>query len=491
MSDHPLLRSWQAGRRRRRGAQRRRRRRAARAPRRDRDAHRPAGVDRGRGPAARRPASRSSSAGTVAATLVGGRSDRPEPGRAAAARRRSKRARAAGVPVTGELELASRWLRGRDRRHHRHQGQVDDDDADRPDARGGRASRAGRRQHRPRAERAGRRVDRTRRFTSSRRAAFSSRAPRRSGRGSRCCLNFSPDHLDRHATRGGVHARRKRASSRDQEADGLGRAQRRRSGDAGAGRGGARAAAAVLDGSAIGRSGGHRALRGDAIVRRTAPGDEPLVPLSSVKLLGRHLLADVLAAAAVASLAGVDAAAMTRAVEGFTGLEHALEPVGEDRRRAVRQRLEGDQHRGGAPRDREFRRRRRRRSWAAGSRAATSAICCAPLVERARDGGRDRRGAAADSRAALAAAVPVHDAGGHGGGGADARSPSASPGGTVVLAPACASFDMFRDYAERGRVFKQEVRSCGELARCASSERDGRRRAMDGKRKRGVTGRAM
>jgi UDP-N-acetylmuramoylalanine--D-glutamate ligase len=33
----------------------------------------------------------------------------------------------------------------------------------------------------------------------------------------------------------------------------------------------------------------------------------------------------------------------------------------------------------------------------------------------------------------------------------------ASPGGTVLLAPACSSFDMFRDYAERGRVFKQEV----------------------------------
>ena len=70
-------------------------------------------------------------------------------------------------------------------------------------------------------------------------------------------------------------------------------------------------------------------VAGDAIVRRSAGGEQILVPLSAVKLLGRHLLADVAAAAAVASLAGVEPEAMTRAVEGFTGLEHALEPVTE------------------------------------------------------------------------------------------------------------------------------------------------------------------
>ena len=33
----------------------------------------------------------------------------------------------------------------------------------------------------------------------------------------------------------------------------------------------------------------------------------------------------------------------------------------------------------------------------------------------------------------------------------------ARPSGIVLLAPACASFDMFRDYAERGQRFKEAV----------------------------------
>jgi UDP-N-acetylmuramoylalanine--D-glutamate ligase len=36
---------------------------------------------------------------------------------------------------------------------------------------------------------------------------------------------------------------------------------------------------------------------------------------------------------------------------------------------------------------------------------------------------------------------------------------AASEGDTVLLAPACASFDMFQSFEHRGQVFKSEVQS--------------------------------
>jgi UDP-N-acetylmuramoylalanine--D-glutamate ligase len=178
------------------------------------------------------------------------------------------------------------------------------------------------------------------------------------------------------------------------------------------------------------------------------------VPLSSIRLLGPHLIADVVAAAAVSSLVGVDADAMTRAVERFSGLEHALEPVAEvggvrfvndskatnvaAARRAIESFGEdvvvimGGRFKGGEFRD---------LSGPLAERGATIVAIgeARPLIREALGGVVDVR-EAEDMAAAVRTAFAL-----------------APPGSTVVLAPACASFDMFRDYAERGRVFKQEV----------------------------------
>jgi UDP-N-acetylmuramoylalanine--D-glutamate ligase len=41
---------------------------------------------------------------------------------------------------------------------------------------------------------------------------------------------------------------------------------------------------------------------------------------------------------------------------------------------------------------------------------------------------------------------------------------AATPGDIVLLAPACASFDQFRNYEHRGKVFKEVVKALSEQA---------------------------
>ncbi|HUF46881.1 MAG TPA: UDP-N-acetylmuramoyl-L-alanine--D-glutamate ligase [Vicinamibacterales bacterium] len=193
---------------------------------------------------------------------------------------------------------------------------------------------------------------------------------------------------------------------------------------------------------------------GDQIVRREGGRSLPLVPLASVRLPGRHQLSDVLAAAAVGCLAGIDPAAMQQAVEQFQGLEHALERVAEvdgvtfvnDSKAtnidATRRSIEsfdggvvvilGGRFKGGRFED-------LREVVTARVRAVVAIGEAQPVIE-----------------AALGDVVPVERAESMADAVRRARA-AAHAGGVVLLAPACASFDQFRDYADRGRAFKAEV----------------------------------
>jgi UDP-N-acetylmuramoylalanine--D-glutamate ligase len=185
----------------------------------------------------------------------------------------------------------------------------------------------------------------------------------------------------------------------------------------------------------------------------------PVVPVASIRLIGRHLVTDVMAAATVAQIAGVSHDAIVRAVESFTGLEHALEPVAVIRDvrffndskatnvEAAKQAIEAFDRglvviMGGRFKSGDFTLLREPLR----SRGATVVAIgeAAPLI-----------------REALEGVVPVHAAATL----SEAVRQAfdlATEGGTVVLAPACASFDMFRDYAERGQMFKKEVMTLAE-----------------------------
>lgn len=357
-------------------------------------------------------------------------------------------AREAGVPVIGELELASRWLRGRIVAITGTKGKSTTTTLTGRmlEAGGHRVLVGGNIGHALSAQ-VDASTDDTIHVVEA--SSFQLETSDTFHPWIAVFLNFSPDHLDRHATVDAYAAAKSRIfvnqtpddwaviNADDPVVTQLASAAVSR-----------KVLISMTDSPASGVL-----VRGDEIVRRTSDGDQPLLPLSSVRLLGRHLIADVLAASAVASIAGVDAVAMTRAVEEFHGLEHALEPVGEI---------------GGVL----FVNDSKATNVEAARRAIESFTSLVVIMGGRFKGGDlgelrgplEARGAAVVAigeatgriRSAFAGAVPVHEA-------ADMRAAvraafaAARPGTAIVLAPACASFDMFSDYAERGRVFKQEV----------------------------------
>jgi UDP-N-acetylmuramoylalanine--D-glutamate ligase len=186
-----------------------------------------------------------------------------------------------------------------------------------------------------------------------------------------------------------------------------------------------------------------------------ARGERLLLPASSVPIPGRHNLMNVLAAMALAEALHVPLDAMKRAVARFQGLHHRTELVAD--RDGVKWVDDSKGTNVGA-------------TIAALSGMDAPVILIAggdgkgadfsglrePVEKRARAViliGRD----APVIEKALGNAVPVTRA-------SDmqaavrAANRIAQPGDVVLLSPACASFDMFRNYEHRGQVFAQAVR---------------------------------
>jgi UDP-N-acetylmuramoylalanine--D-glutamate ligase len=173
---------------------------------------------------------------------------------------------------------------------------------------------------------------------------------------------------------------------------------------------------------------------------------------AKLPIKGSHNLENALAAVAAASLAGVDKEAIRDAVQTFRPVEHRLEFV---------RTLDGVDYYNDSK--------------------ATNVDAAAKSIEAfdgnlwvilgGSDKGADftalRNPLAARARAALLighsaaklgqqleGAVPCHDVGTLEKALQFARR-EARPGDTVLLAPACASFDQFSNYGHRGRVFKE------------------------------------
>jgi UDP-N-acetylmuramoylalanine--D-glutamate ligase len=211
-------------------------------------------------------------------------------------------------------------------------------------------------------------------------------------------------------------------------------------------------------------------LRGDRIIFRRDGRETVLLSRGDIGLRGEHNVENVLAAASAAFLAGATPEAIAAGVRSFQGVEHRLEFVAEiggvryfnDSKAtnvdSTRKALEsfaggllvilGGKDKGGnyAPL-RDLLRQRARLALLIGAAAETIAVHLGDAVPLERAGTLDRAVALAFERG--------------------------RPGDTVLLAPACASFDQFSDYEHRGRVFKELVHALAARTAAAASGKEG------------------
>ncbi|HZZ94781.1 MAG TPA: UDP-N-acetylmuramoyl-L-alanine--D-glutamate ligase [Usitatibacter sp.] len=198
----------------------------------------------------------------------------------------------------------------------------------------------------------------------------------------------------------------------------------------------------------------------DAGRRTLRHGDEDLVRVDEMAMPGLHNVANGLAAHALGTAVGLAPEAMARTLREFRGLPHRVQPVAEARGvrfyddskgtnvGAAVAALEGFDVpvvliAGGDGKQQDF------APLAPAVKAHARAV-----VLIGRDG-------PAIGRALAATGVPLREAASM----PDAVSAAlelARPGDAVLLSPACASFDMFRNYGHRGDVFAAAARAAAE-----------------------------
>lgn len=195
---------------------------------------------------------------------------------------------------------------------------------------------------------------------------------------------------------------------------------------------------------------------GDAIHDRTTGAR---YPLSILKISGRHNIENACASIALASSMGVPAEAIGKALASFTGLGHRTALVAEIRGVRFYDDSKGTNVGASVAALRGL--LEPKAVLIAGGRDKLGSY--GPLVDALREKGRALVliGEAADRIAGAAAGVlPIERAASMPD--AVARAAAlAQPGDAVLLSPACSSFDMFRDYKDRGDAF---VRAVQELA---------------------------
>jgi UDP-N-acetylmuramoylalanine--D-glutamate ligase len=195
-------------------------------------------------------------------------------------------------------------------------------------------------------------------------------------------------------------------------------------------------------------------LKGNSIALAAGSKEEDVCALSDIKLKGLHNIENVLVCALAAALAGVKPASMKNTIKNFTGLRHRFETV------SVIDGVEYVDDSKGTTVDSTLRAlescsrpviliaggKDKNSDYSIIKHAVKDRVRCLVLIGEAKNRIKDILGSVVQTREAATMQEAV-----------ELSRSLAKADDIVLLSPMCSSFDMFKNYKERGDVFKKAV----------------------------------